>query len=94
MGSGPGITVDVRTTKTGAYTLQVYVPSRRAKLALNQSHYLLADERRTLALEVNGKKRDLVVILKAWVPVPRSERMDEPARAALRRREIYSPMIS
>lgn len=87
------VTVSVRNTLTGAFATQVCIPSRKAKLAANRSHYQVVDEMKSVDVEIGGKKRTLNVMVKAWIPIPRRERMDEPARAAMMREKWYSPML-
>lgn len=88
-----GMTVDIRQVKTGALTTQVFIPRRQPKLALNRSHYLLADETKTVEVDLGGVKREAFVLCKVWIPVPRKERADECTRAALKREKFYSPML-
>lgn len=87
------VLVDVRVTKTGAFATQVFIPSRQAKLSCNRSHYQIVDELKAVDVEIGGKKRTMNVMVKAWIPIPRRERMDESDIAAMKRLNWYSPML-
>lgn len=80
-------------TTTGAVTFQLIVPRRHPKLALNGSHYLLADMKRTTKLEFCGKVRDVVTLVKIWSPVSKSERRDEAVNFVRKRIRKTSPML-
>ncbi len=89
------MTICSKQTNTGAYLFQLHLPARHAKLALNRSHYLIADEGRWTELEVGGKVRPCRVMVKIWIPVPRKDRADEGIRSAETKRRLWhSPMLA
>ena len=85
--------VVVHPTADGMMTFQLIVPRRRPKLATNRSHYLMADERRNLSMEIDGVKRNVVAMVKIWSPLKKSEKNDTASELIVDRIRRRSPML-
>lgn len=85
--------VEVRPTNEGSITWQIYVRRLHPKLAIDRSHYLLADERRRVPVTLSGKEREAIVMVKIWAPIPRKEREEEASRKLMAKIKRSSPRL-
>lgn len=85
--------VVVHPTTDGMMTFQLIVPRRRPKLAMNKSHYLMADERRKVTVEIDGEQREVVAMVKIWSPIKKSEKNDAASNLLKNRTRRMSPML-